>query len=1090
MERNKDRINEVLEEEETLMQGKLTRRNFVKTSAFLGGSVYLSQLERVFELLNKAEAGILTPDEAYELAKAENILYSVCLQCNTGCGIKAKILDGIVVKIDGNPLSPWTLYPHLPYKTSPFDIATLDGAICPKGQAGLQSVYDPYRIRKVLKRAGRRGENKWVTIPFDQAIDEIVNGGYLFKKVKGEENRYVPGLKDLWALRDSEVAKKMDKAVSEILHEKDKNKKKALVEKFKADFKDSLDKMIDPNHPDMGPLNNQMLFVWGRLKDGRKDFIARFMDAFGSTNAHGHTTVCQGSLYFTGKAMSEQWKFDEKDKKVKWTEGKKFYWQGELEHTEFVIFVGASPFEGNYGPPFRAPRITDGVVSGRLKYAFIDPRLPKTAGKAWKWIDAKPGTEGAFALAMIRWIIENKRFDSKYLMNANKAAAKEDNEPTWTNAVWLVKIEDGKPGAFLRAHEVGFPKEERVQVVKDEEIKYEYERFVVLKDGKPVPIDPYDEKEPVEGDLFVDTEINGMKVKSGMQLLYEEASKKTIEEWAEICGVKPEDIEELAYEFTNHGKRAVADIHRGSSQHTNGFYNNLAWFSLNLLIGNYDYKGGFIQSSTYKASGEKEEQPFNLKKMHPGKTTPFGISIIRHGMKYEDTTLFKSYPAKRPWFPLASDIYQEIIPSLGDAYPYPIKALILYMGTPVYALPGSGPLIEILSDPNKLPLFVQIDITVGETSMFADYIFPDTTYLERWEFQGSHPSIPYKVQPIRQPVIPPIPEMVKVNGEETPISLEAFILSVAERLGLPGFGPNGFGEGKPFTHPDHLYIKMVANVAAEGKPVPDADEKEVKLLIKSRRHLPKGVFDPERWEKSVGSENFKKVIYVLNRGGRFQNYEDAWEGEQVKNKYGTLANMYLEKVAKTKNSMTGKSFKGIASYIPAPADVLGNPVEDKEEGFDLELITYRVIQHTKSRTVSNYWLLSIEPENSILINKRDADKLGFKDGEEVKIISKTNPEGTWNLLNGDKKPMVGKLKVIQGIRPGVVAFSLGFGHFAYGARDILVDGKVVKRDERRDKGIHANAVMRLDPVLKNTPLEDLTGGSVSFYDTRVRLVKA
>jgi len=200
--------------------------------------------------------------------------------------------------------------------------------------------------------------------------------------------------------------------------------------------------------------------------------------------------------------------------------------------------------------------------------------------------------------------------------------------------------------------------------------------------------------------------------------------------------------------------------------------------------------------------------------------------------------------------------------------------------------------------------------------------------------------------------------------------------------------------------------------------------------------------------------------------------------------------MYLEKVAKTKNSMTGKSFKGIASYIPAPADVLGNPIEDKEEGFDLELITYRVIQHTKSRTVSNYWLLSIEPENSILINKRDADKLGFKDGEEVKIISKTNPEGTWNLLNGDKKPMVGKLKVIQGIRPGVVAFSLGFGHFAYGARDILVDGKVVKRDERRDKGIHANAVMRLDPVLKNTPLEDLTGGSVSFYDTRVRLVKA
>jgi anaerobic selenocysteine-containing dehydrogenase len=1077
-----DKVNEL----------KSTRRDFIKTSAFLGGSaLFAERIRWALDVLERAEAGELLPGEEYELAKAENILYSVCLQCNTGCGIKTKILDGVVVKIDGNPLSPWTLYPHLPYETSPFDTATVDGALCPKGQAGLQTVYDPYRIRKVLKRAGKRGENKWITIPFDQAIDEIVSGGYLFKNVKGEENRYVPGLKDIWVLRDSKVAKKMSKAVDEILHEKDKVKKKELVERFKAEFKDYLDKMIDPNHPDLGPINNQMVFMWGRLKDGRGDLIKRFtLDAFGSINAHGHTTVCQGSLYFTGKAMSEQWKLDEKEKKVKWTEGKKFYWQGELEHAEFVIFVGASPFEANYGPPFRTARITDRLVSGRLKYAVIDPRLSKTAGKAWRWIPAKPGTEGAFALGMIRWIIENKRFDSKYLMNANKAAAKEDKEPTWTNAVWLVKIEDGKPSVFLRAHEVGFPKEERTQKVKDEEVKYEYEKFVVLKNGSLVPVDPYDEKTPVEGDLFIDTEINGIRVKSVMQLLYEEASKKTIEEWAEICGVRPEDVIELAYEFTNHGRRAVCDVHRGASQHTNGFYNNLAWFTLNLLIGNYDYKGGFIQKSEYKPSGEKEEQPFNLKEMHPGKTTPFGISIIRHGMKYEDTTLFEGYPAKRPWFPLASDVYQEIIPSIGDAYPYPIKALILYMGTPVYSLPGGGSLIEILSDPSKLPLFVAIDITVGETSMFADYIFPDTTYLERWEFHGSHPSIPYKVQPVRQPVIPPIPEVVKVFGEEMPISLEAFILGVAEKLGLSGFGPNGFGEGKPLTHPDHLYLKMVANVAMEGKPVPDADDKEVELFMKVRRHLPKAVFDPERWERSVGGENFKKVIYVLNRGGRFQNYEDAWDGEQVKNKYGTLVNMYLEKVAKTKNSMTGKPFIGIASYIPAPTDVLGNPIEDKEDGFDLNLITYRVIQHTKSRTVSNYWLLSIQPENSILINKRDAERLGFKDGDEVKIISKTNSDGMWNLTDGDKKPMVGKLKAIQGIRPGVVAFSLGFGHFAYGARDITVDGKVVKRDKRREKGIHANAVMRLDPVLKNTPLEDLTGGSVSFYDTKVKLVKA
>ena len=36
---------------------------------------------------------------------------------------------------------------------------------------------------------------------------------------------------------------------------------------------------------------------------------------------------------------------------------------------------------------------------------------------------------------------------------------------------------------------------------------------------------------------------------------------------------------------------------------------------------------------------------------------------------------------------------------------------------------------------------------------------------------------------------------------------------------------------------------------------------------------------------------------------------------------------------------------------------------------------------------------------------------------------------------------------------------------------------MVPGDPRRATGIHANAAMRLDPVLKNTGLVDLTGGS-------------
>ncbi|MEK6715810.1 MAG: molybdopterin-dependent oxidoreductase [Candidatus Omnitrophota bacterium] len=1075
-----------------ILQRKINRKEFIKTSAFLGGSLFLfGKLENAYAQMAKEARDA---DGEYLFSKPQNCLYSVCLQCNTGCGIKVKLLDGLAVKIDGNPLSPWTLTPHLPFKSSVFDVVKTDGAVCPKGQAGIQTAYDPYRIVKVLKRAGPRGANKWKTISFEQAIKEIVEGGKLFAGIG--EDRHIDGFKDIWALGDAKVTKAMSKKVSAILNEKDKAKKKILVEEFKTEFKDHLDAMIDPEHPDLGPKNNQFVFMWGRMKGGRSDLVSRFVkDSFGSVNAHGHTTVCQGSLYFTGKAMSYQWDYDEKAAAMKWTKEKKFYWQADTANSEFLIFVGASPLEANYGPPLRAGKLMENLNSGKLKFAVIDPRFSKTAAKAWKWVPALPGSEGAFALGMIRWIIENKRYDAKFLANANKAAADKDKEPSWCNAAWLVKIEKGVPGAFLRGSDIGIAKEKRVFVDKKtkKEQAYEFDAFVAFKNGKAAGLDPNSATKPVEGDLFVEREINGVKVKSAFQLLYEQAMSKSIEEWAVICGVGAQEIIELAAEFTAHGKKAAADIHRGVSQHTNGFYNVYAWYSLNLLIGNFDWKGGMCQLTTYNHLGEKEGQPHNLKEMHPGKLSVFGVDVIRHG-EYEKSTIFKDYPAKRPWYAIASDVYEEIIPSIGDSYPYPVKILMSYMAAPTYSLPAGQTNIEILVDTNKVPLYIANDITIGVTSMYADYIFPDLSYLERWEFHGSHPSIPQKVQPIRQPVIAPLTETVKVFGEEMPICLESLFLAIAEKLGLSGFGKDGFGEGVDFKRQEDLYLKMAANVAfgekADGSDsVPDANEKEVELFLKSRRHLPQSVFNLLKWQSACGAQYLSKVVYVLNRGGRFQDYDKSYDGEQLKNKYAKLINLYSEKAAKSKNSMTGKPFLGLAGYLPI-ADVLGRPIEDEKNGFNLHLITYREISHCKSRTSTNYWLLELLPENFLLINPLDAEKMGLSNGSLAKVTSFSNPEGVWDLKNNRQLPMVGRIKTSQGIRPGIVAFSLGHGNWANGSSDITVDGVLIKGDSRRAKGVHCNAAMRIDPYLKNTCLLDLAGGSVSFYDSKVKLIKA
>lgn len=1061
----------------------IDRRGFIRCAGILGGTLLASQMQWARDLIERAEAGLLSPEEEYELIRAENILYSVCLQCNTGCGIKVKLYrsgdTALAVKIDGNPYNPFVAVPHPGYGTSPFEMRTVDSPLCPKGQAGLQTAYDPYRITKVLKRVGKRGEGKWTTIPFDKAIEEIVNGGKLFSHVPGEENRVVTGLKDICVLRDPKMAKAMAKDAEAIAKAKDKKK---AVEDFKAKHAANLHYLIDPEHPDLGPKNNQFVYFWGRKKGGRGDFAARFFgDYFGTVNTHGHTTVCQGSLYFTCKAMSEQYQFH------KFGGGVKFYWQPDLQNAKYVLSVGSNLFEANYGPPSMNSRLIPNIASRKTKLVVVDPRFSKAASKAYRYMPVRPGTDAAFFAALLRWILDNKRYDAKYLANANKAAAKAAGEPTWTNAVLLVRMEkEGAPGKFLRAHEIGLREPEKR---KDKDGKEQTLEFLVaMKDGKPVAVDPNDEKEPVTGDLFVDTEVKGIRVKSGLQIVAEAARSRTMEGWSGICGIPVEEIVKTARELTSFGKQAVVEVHRGVAQHTNGFYNVTSAMTLNLLLGNFDWKGGMIAASTYNTTGGKEGQPFDLGKMKPGATGRFGISIIRHGIKYEETTLFSGYPAKRNWWPLSSDIYEEIIPSIGDGYPYPILALFSYMGAPTYSLPAGHTNIEVLADVNKVPLYFTSDILVGTTSMYADYIFPDLSYLERWEMQGSHPNMPVKVQPIRQPVIAPLTETVRVFGEEMPCSYEALMLALAEKLGFKGFGKDGFGPGQEFTRPDDFYIRMVANVATDGSPVPDADDAEVKLFLESRRHLPKGVFDPQRWQRITGP-NWRKVVYVLNRGGRFQEAKDVYEGDLVANRYKRLINIYQEKTAGTKNAFTGKRNPGYATYLPIMTTLGKSPKEEGlEHGYPLSLITQRDIRMTKSRTVTDYWLLAMLPENAIIINTQDANRLGLKSGDKVQVVSATNPKGVWDLKNGKIKPMIGKVQVTETIMPGVVTFTLGHGHWATGGADIFIDGVRIPGDERRAAGIHANAAMWVDPHLKNTCMLDPVGGSVSFYDTKVRLI--
>ncbi len=1077
----------------------IQRRRFLASTAFLGGTAAFA-------------AGTLSPRQAraeslgidgqytYSHNEPENVIYSVCLQCHTDCTIKCKLYrpddaSAVVAKIDGNPYCPQTLFPSVPYKTKPTEkvfmeelyhrelpVSYIEGRICPKGQAGIQTLYDPYRLRVVLKREGPRGSRRWKTISFDDAIKEIVEGGDLF----GEG--HVPGLREWYAVRDAGLSAELAADAKAVAS------KKMTLEEFQTRHAEHLDKLIDPDHPDLGPKNNMFVFDAGRIEHGRKELMKRFThDGFGSVNAFEHTTICEQSHHIAFEQVTKPYA------NGKWGKGKE-HMKPDIESAEFVIFFGTGAFEANFGPPLLGGLVSTATVENRFKFAVVDPRCSKTAGKAWKWIPVQPGGDIALVMGMIRWMIENGRYDSRYLRHANRAAANAAGEPSFSTATYLVKMSDdgSRPGAYLRAHEV---------TIDGRPLGTEHQ-FVVRQNGNWVAVE-MDGADPVVGDLDVVDEVDGIPVKSAFTLLKERAFEKTLEAYAQLAGLDEElggagTIVELAREFTSHGKRAVAEFYRGAVQHTNGYYQAQAIITLNVLLGNAGWKGGLSAGGGhFHEFGGKDANPYPVADMHPGKLTAFGPPITREKVRFEDFTLFEGqYDAKRPWYPFTSNVYQEIIPSAGDAYPYPIGCLFLHKGTPVMSCPAGHKQIEILRDTRKIPLFIACDIVIGESSMYADYIIPDLSVWERWGTPHITPAMLTTVSKVRQPVAAPITETVTVDGEEMPISMEAFLIAVAKRLGLAGFGKDAFGPGLHFDRPEDWFMKAVVNIALgdkvdeAGNPVqaaPEADDDELELFRKSRRHLPLSVFDEEKWKRATGDPEkyWRRVVTVLNRGGHFEDWEHRYKGDKQAHPYTGNFNIYVEPVALARDSMTGEYYSGLPAVEPV-RDARGNVVADPE--YPLHLITYKDILGGQSRTMApDPWLsehIGHADGNHVLMSRRDANKLGLRNGQMVRVTSATNPEGRFQVNDDDTRDVIGRLEVLEGIRPGVVAISWHCGHWAYGSDDVIVNGKTVKGDPTRARGVLPNPVFREDTSVGNVCLSDPIGGSASYYDTRVKIIPA
>src|SRR6185312_7200490 len=77
---------------------------------------------------------------------------TVCRECVAACGLIAETRDGRAIKLEGNPAHPLN-----------------QGALCARGQAGLQGLFNPDRFRTPMVKEG----GAWKATTWEDGINRL-----------------------------------------------------------------------------------------------------------------------------------------------------------------------------------------------------------------------------------------------------------------------------------------------------------------------------------------------------------------------------------------------------------------------------------------------------------------------------------------------------------------------------------------------------------------------------------------------------------------------------------------------------------------------------------------------------------------------------------------------------------------------------------------------------------------------------------------------------------------------------------------------------------------------------------------------------
>lgn len=369
---------------------KITRRTFLKASAAIGAVAASGPI------LNT-----LKPSKAFAAESEFQMRPTACLGCTTWCAVEAKVQTvgniARVVDIVGNRKS-----------------RSNGGYVCPRGRLSIQQMYDPDRVKTPMRRTnpnkGRGVNPGFIPISWDEAVDEIAR--------KLIEMRYTPEPDEELKKHSGTVG--AGSTTTTIVTDDESSAADAYkgylvtvnneIRMITASTAGSAGNPVvltvepalsaAPNQNDpfvvKASQSHKLAVLRGRystVNDVSNAILYSALPAiYGTPNKVSHSSICAESEKGAWVNVIGAWEYQDYD----------------LDNCQCLLLWGSDPTSSNRMVPNAIRKLGKRIKAG-MKLIVVDPRLSPAAAKAHIWAPIKPGTDGALAMAIAKFIWENMR---------------------------------------------------------------------------------------------------------------------------------------------------------------------------------------------------------------------------------------------------------------------------------------------------------------------------------------------------------------------------------------------------------------------------------------------------------------------------------------------------------------------------------------------------------------------------------------------------------------------------------------------------------------------------------------------------------